>query len=499
MRIFLGPRQERRGDSAVVVVLLLDVLETRQLATSYTRHHVNARPCTFNLLADVNLKLADGADVEGGADLGFVVVIGVAILLFLAVDSGIGHRHFFIGGDVGSGSGAITGNWSVGSVLIVGGFVGGGVTQIFVGGVGTGAGRKCEFFSARMKLAELPCRSCCRSASSRDCVRETYFQCGDYDARRSVAYLGEASMAPCCELDEDDICFWKPGDEDTYRHDAKPDGRYWVLAAGRGTGIFTNKDSADAQTNSYSKSAQRVAKRWPAAGSIWNDYCDELHGSGCPPVEAPIGFVVSTPVNRPPVAAATPAPPPVFLAALVTAAPPTTPTRPTCTPNTPFARTPASQTPTPSQGGSWDTSAPWSGWESPVSSRGVHSSVSPSPFRPTMGSSSRSAQPPPPYSGTQAPTATQAPTVSTSTAASSSSSAPTPRPRVTANMRIMLSSRREEYERHVAAQKAAERRARAEAAAAEDDKEEPAVSSVRALSMMSSTDVEKLEAFARGG
>ncbi|KAJ7121222.1 hypothetical protein C8R46DRAFT_1050705 [Mycena filopes] len=69
-----------------------------------------------------------------------------------------------------------------------------------------GTGHEREFFSARMKLAEKGAVALTRRVGGRASRAALQNVIG---AVARVAYLGEASMAPCCELDEDDICFWK--------------------------------------------------------------------------------------------------------------------------------------------------------------------------------------------------------------------------------------------------------------------------------------------------
>ncbi|KAJ7852860.1 hypothetical protein B0H13DRAFT_2359284 [Mycena leptocephala] len=231
------------------------------------------------------------------------------------------------------------------------------------------------------------------------------------------------------------------GDEDTFDVDGDVDGRFFVVSEGRGTGIFTDVEDANAQTDGFSGWVKRSAKKWTGAIGIWEDHCDKHHTCGCPPVRMPVGFTHETPVNRVshcPASSSSSSATSASVSSLASASVSSlTSTSSTLTSLPPYPSSgapppaPAStaaprstpQSPsTPSRGGdSWQTGGPWDGWNSP---NVVRSSVSPSP----LGS---------PY----AP-------------ASPSASSTTPRPPITANTRIQLTSKRGEYEAHLATQRA---------------------------------------------
>ncbi|KAJ7044748.1 hypothetical protein C8F04DRAFT_1250001 [Mycena alexandri] len=158
--------------------------------------------------------------------------------------------------------------------------------------------------------------------------------------------------------------FPQPGHEDTFTHDARKDGRYFVVGAGHCNGVFTDSHIADLQTNGFSGYEKRSTKRWTGVGGveeIWASFCDRLHQGGCHRnTGLPDGWTAPTPVVRDcPAPAAPAAVPPA--PAVVIAAPPSAATPP---------QTPRATTKT---GGSGNT------WASPLV---VRSSVSPSPLRP---------------------------------------------------------------------------------------------------------------------
>ncbi|KAJ7741120.1 hypothetical protein B0H16DRAFT_1464662 [Mycena metata] len=115
--------------------------------------------------------------------------------------------------------------------------------------------------------------------------------------------------------------FPQPGDEDTFVHDGRKEGRYFVVGAGRcGSGVFTDAHAADLQTNGFSGYAKRSAKRWTGVGGVeelWAAFCDEYHRDGCHAAQRlPAGWAAPTPVVR-----GCPAPTPVAPHAAVPAAP----------------------------------------------------------------------------------------------------------------------------------------------------------------------------------
>ncbi|KAJ7021061.1 hypothetical protein C8F04DRAFT_1274216 [Mycena alexandri] len=176
--------------------------------------------------------------------------------------------------------------------------------------------------------------------------------------------------------------FPQPGHEDTFVHDGRKDGRYFVVGAGHcGNGVFTDPKVADKETDGFSGYEKRSAKRWTGVGGveeIWASFCDRLHSGGCHHGERlPVGWAAPTPVIRncpaPTPAAAGPAPAPAAaapaplnggerLVALPLVLPAPTLSTSMSAPGTP-KRT----------GGSGNT------WASPLV---VRSSVSPSPLRP---------------------------------------------------------------------------------------------------------------------
>ncbi|KAJ7026594.1 hypothetical protein C8F04DRAFT_1267962 [Mycena alexandri] len=271
-----------------------------------------------------------------------------------------------------------------------------------------------------------------------------------------------------------------PGHANTSIHDGKKDARYFVVGEGRGCGIFTDVDAANRQTDGYSSPVKRSCKKWDTAVLLWNEMCDELHHQGCPPRRVPVGFAAPTTVKRvaaapPPGPTSTPAVPVALAPTQNAGIPPPSPSAaaPPPTQNTvaspapipnffsspsaspiqtmapgpptlfspapapipfppppPFGSTPVTPT---RQAEPWETGAAWTGWESP----NVKLSVSPSPLRPALvphPSIPRLPLAPPPL----AP-----PPICHPTSAAASTA---PRPRVTANTRIMLTSRRDEYE-----------------------------------------------------
>ncbi|KAJ7185968.1 hypothetical protein C8R46DRAFT_1208057 [Mycena filopes] len=142
--------------------------------------------------------------------------------------------------------------------------------------------------------------------------------------------------------------FPRAGDEDTFVHDARKLGRYYLVGAGHcGTGVFSNSKDADEQIDGFSGYVRLSAKRWTGASGVvelWASLCDQLHSDGCHNnSRLPIGWTAPTPVAR-----GCPAPPPT--PAFV---PPPAPTPafvppPAPAPATAHApRTPATPTPLP--------------------------------------------------------------------------------------------------------------------------------------------------------
>ncbi|KAJ7818014.1 hypothetical protein B0H13DRAFT_2379259 [Mycena leptocephala] len=118
--------------------------------------------------------------------------------------------------------------------------------------------------------------------------------------------------------------FWpSPGHENTFLHDRNKDARYFVVADGFGTGVFT--DQANEQTDGYSNYVKRSVKTWDAAEEVWDSLCQELHGAGCPAIRIPAGFTAPTPVIRVPSSAR---PPPLQLRLQRPACPPRSPPPP---------------------------------------------------------------------------------------------------------------------------------------------------------------------------
>ncbi|KAJ7025850.1 hypothetical protein C8F04DRAFT_1268834 [Mycena alexandri] len=97
--------------------------------------------------------------------------------------------------------------------------------------------------------------------------------------------------------------FPQPGDEDTFVHDGRKDGRYFVVGAGHcGNGVFTNANVANKQTDGFSGCEKRSTKRWTGVGGveeIWASFCDRLHQEGCHrSLRMPEGWTAPTPVVR---------------------------------------------------------------------------------------------------------------------------------------------------------------------------------------------------------
>ncbi|KAJ7017232.1 hypothetical protein C8F04DRAFT_1200820 [Mycena alexandri] len=178
--------------------------------------------------------------------------------------------------------------------------------------------------------------------------------------------------------------FPQPGHENTFIHDARKDGRYFVVGAGHcGNGVFTDAHVADLQTNGFSGYARRAAKRWTGVGGveeIWASFCDQFHQDGCHNggFPMPAGWVAPTPVVRGCAAPSAPAPAAAPVAAPIAApigapigAPIVAPIAAPVAAQAP-APAPAPQTPRAKTNGSGN---------SPTSPFVVRSSVSPSPLR----------------------------------------------------------------------------------------------------------------------
>ncbi|KAJ7019767.1 hypothetical protein C8F04DRAFT_1197411 [Mycena alexandri] len=137
----------------------------------------------------------------------------------------------------------------------------------------------------------------------------------------------------------------------------RKDGRYYVVGAGHcGSGVFTDPNVANRETDGFSGYEKRVAKRWGGIGGVtelWSSYCRQYHNGNCHGGRLPEGWTEPVPVNR------GCAPPP---------APTLAPPAPTLVPSAP----PAPASPVPPA-----MSQP--AWTSPAA---VRSSVSPSPLRP---------------------------------------------------------------------------------------------------------------------